>query len=118
MQAFFDGEITRHLSQLTEDIRTLQTENQYLRKKLHDYKQEEEIKERDEIISNLHKHSLLIFTMSEKQLRDTFVQKHYEKCENAGNYIYNLIGTGIGTVVNIECPVCHEKEDITDYSVW
>ena len=67
------------------------------------------------MISNQRKHSLLIFTKSEKQQRDIFVQKHYEKCKNAGNYIYNLIGIGIGTIVNIECPVCHEKVDITDY---
>lgn len=118
MQAFFDGEINHHLSQLTEDIKTIQVENQYLRKKLHDYKQEEEIKERDEMISNLRKHSLLIFTKSEKEQRDIFVQGHYKKCKNAGNYIYNIIGTGIGTIVNIECPVCHEKVDITDYSAW
>ena len=65
--------------------------------------------------------------LSDKELErlENFRERHYKKCaeplhsKNVGNtYIYDLIGTGIGTIIKVTCPLCGESEDITDTSSW
>ena len=61
---------------------------------------------------------------SEKELNDyTIFQCEHLACRNTkatGGMmpIIQQIGTGIGVCTYLECPVCHEKKDITDTSVW
>lgn len=62
---------------------------------------------------------------SEKELKafNAFVKKH-TKCRlkhkiNGGKMPYVIpYGTGIGQCVTVVCPVCGEKKEITDTSVW
>ena len=67
--------------------------------------------------------SLAIFSDLEMERYEKFYQKHF-KLHNEGRYkkdpgiTFHMIGTGIGTCYTVECPVCHEKEDITDVSSW
>lgn len=38
---------------------------------------------------------------------------------NGGRAPYLIpIGTGMGTILNVVCPICGESKDITDTSVW
>ena len=67
--------------------------------------------------------SLAIFSDLEMERYEKFYQKHF-KLHNDGRYkkdpgiTFHMIGTGIGTCYTVECPICHEKEDITDVSSW
>ena len=62
---------------------------------------------------------------SEKELKafNAFSKKH-EKCRakfraDNGRAPYIIpYGTGLGTCVTAVCPVCGEKKEITDISVW
>ena len=67
--------------------------------------------------------SLAIFSDLEMERYEKFYQKHF-KLHNNGRYkkdpgiTFHMIGTGVGMCYTIECPICHEKEDITDVSSW
>lgn len=68
-------------------------------------------------------HSLAIFSDLEQERYHAFINKHYQ-LHNNGKYKKNdgitihITGNGIGTCYTLECPVCHETEDITDVSSW
>ena len=47
-----------------------------------------------------------------------FREKHYQLHKKDNGFISHIFGTGIGTCYAVECPICHEKEDITDTSSW
>ena len=67
--------------------------------------------------------SLAIFSDLEMERYEKFYQNHF-KLHNNGRYkkdpgiTVHMVGTGIGTCYTLECPVCHETEDITDVSSW
>lgn len=108
------------LSRLQEKFDSLEKENRSLRKQLASYNQAKEIKEREETINNLRARALHI--MSDKEWEDysEFHEKHYKVsgCKNPNHYIFDLTGTAIGTAIEVTCPVCGEKKDITDYKSW
>lgn len=58
----------------------------------------------------------------EKERAEQFNEKHrhkdVEKGAIGGHISYEFRPTGVGTSINIECGICGEKEDITDYSCW
>jgi len=60
--------------------------------------------------------------MSDKEWKDysEFREKHYRVsgCKNANHYLFDLIGTGIGTAITAICPICGEAKDITDFNSW
>lgn len=68
-------------------------------------------------------HSLAIFSDLEQERYHAFINKHYQ-LHNDGKYkkdpgiTIHMVGTGIGTCYTLECPVCHETEDITDVASW
>lgn len=80
---------------------------------------EAEIEELEAQLNN----SLAIFSDLEMERYEKFYQKHF-KLHNNGRYkkdpgiTFHMIGTGVGMCYTIECPICHEKEDITDVSSW
>lgn len=45
-------------------------------------------------------------------------RRTYNQSYNGSRFIYDLQGTGIGTVVKIKCPICGAEEDITDIESW
>lgn len=36
----------------------------------------------------------------------------------SGTISFTFTPTGVGTCVEVECNICHKKEDITDISSW
>lgn len=68
-------------------------------------------------------HSLAIFSDLEQERYRTFINKHYQLHNNSkykknDGITIHMVGTGLGTCYTLECPVCHETEDITDVSSW
>ena len=68
-------------------------------------------------------HSLGILSDLEWERYRAFTRKHYQ-LHNNGKYkkddgiTIHMVGTGVGTCYTLECPVCHETEDITDVASW
>jgi hypothetical protein len=68
-------------------------------------------------------HSLAIFSDLEQERYRAFINKHYQlhnndKYKKSDGITIHMVGTGIGTCYTLECPVCHETEDITDVASW
>lgn len=89
-------------------------------KELAEYNKDEEIKERDERIRSLYKHSLVILTDKELAAAEAFVHHHWKDtgCLNPNSYSYRITGSGIGHEIIMTCPRCGQSEDITDYDAW
>ena len=59
----------------------------------------------------------------EKEAYEDFERRHMHNREtskfNSGRAPYLIpIGTGIGTILHVKCPICGEEEDITDSEAW
>ena len=62
-------------------------------------------------------------SQKEKEAYDQFEKEHmHDRCTsryNGGRAPYLIpTGTGIGTHLEVVCPICGEKKDITDTEVW
>ena len=124
MDVFVD-EFDRHVRHIRHIYENQKETIEDLRKRLREYNKDEEIVKRDQKIRDLYDHSLLQLSDVELQREEAFREKHYEKCCGNGKYkgrgntwIYTLTGTGIGTCIEIKCPLCGESEDITDTDSW
>ena len=62
--------------------------------------------------------SLCNLTDKEDERINKFRNKHYKKCGNGNKYLYELTGTGIGTIIKITCPICGKQKDVTDSDSW
>lgn len=58
------------------------------------------------------------FRMNEAEIKklNKFKKKHHEHCRSALTTMFTE--TGIGCKVEVYCPACKKKKDISDYSVW
>lgn len=59
-------------------------------------------------------------SQKEKEAYDQFEKEHMHISRYHGGRVPYLIptGTGIGTHLEVVCPICGEKKDITDTGVW
>lgn len=96
-----------------------------LQEKLDGWNKDAEIQKYKDRAENISRHSLISLSDKELESEKAFRKKHYESCARplhskaAGNtYIYEITGTGIGTIITVKCPICGESEDITDISSW
>lgn len=102
----------------------LENDNKRLRQKINSFDEKEKIKSIKREIEDIKRRSLCIFSNKELVAEQKFIATHYQKhnCidnKNTGNsWIYKLTSTGIGTVIEIQCPICGESENITDYDNW
>ena len=111
------------IEQYSEKIKRLEEENKVLLEDAKKVADEELRKENAELKKRLEL-SYGQFS-SEKELKafNAFVKKHTNcmtKHKGDGGKVPYVIpyGTGIGTCVTVVCPVCGEKKEITDSSVW
>lgn len=111
-------DIDEHFKAIRGYITGLQSSNNRLRETLDKYNMAHEIQEKDAEIDRIRRNSLVVMTDLEREKQQEFMRHHYKKCKNAGRYLYELCGTGIGTAIKIKCPVCGTEEDITDYGTW
>ena len=103
---------------LKNAVNQLKADNKSLHIRLQEYNKDEEIQKLEQEIRNLCNRSLLFFSEKEYQEWRKFLEHHSSHCGTQGHCIYDLCGTGIGTVIKLKCPICGEEVDITDYDCW
>lgn len=111
-------EMTGLLKLVQAEYDRASNEAEYFRKKCEEFRRDEEIQRLENEIKRLERLSLHVLSDKEREDEQKFRHKHYISCNNGNSYEYELVGTGIGTVIAIRCPVCDEREDITDTSCW
>lgn len=108
------------LSNLQECFWELQQENTQLRAaaaKTKDEVRKDFEKEIDMLNKRLSCAWMVLSPVEDERLRQ-FRDKHYQLHKKDNGFIAHIFGTGVGTCYKIECPICHEAEDITDVSDW
>lgn len=121
--------VTNYLHNIDKDIQSIQDkfqslvgENIQLRNEIENYSKDVEIVELNNQIADLRKKSLLIMTDNECDELHAFRARHYEMHKltrhSSDTYIYELTGTGVGTLIKVKCPICNEEKDITDVGCW
>lgn len=126
--------ICRNIKEMAKDfqdkIKMLEKENAKLKS---DKKYKELEKENKELQKQFWNNSLCALSDTQAQKIKDFKNKHYNKCAKADNeklmkqgicpatgfskgntYIYEIIGTSIGEIIKIKCPICGEELDITE----
>lgn len=117
IEPIFLRQFDQHLSALRAEHERLLEDNQRLRKQLHDWNEEEALDELVKELVDARRRSLTQLTDAEIDAADSFRSEHYEKCHKY-QFGYFMDNTGIGRVLEIQCCVCGEKKDITDYEAW
>lgn len=95
-----------------------------LSKELQEFNEEERIRKKNEELTDLRRRSLHILSDKERQALDAFQHEHYERHKDShprtsgSSFTYKITGVGIGTIIEVTCPICGESQDITDTSSW
>lgn len=125
--AFNDPEknIQQSLNSIKQAVNYLVRDNKALRATLNKYNKDVEIKAKDveikakdDEIRSIQQRSISVLSPVEYERDKEFRERHYQICKNGSHFIYDLQGTGIGTVVKIKCPICGIEKDITDAESW
>lgn len=104
--------------EMVDYVNFCQEEKERYRAQLAEYNKDEEIQKLKSRIEKMSANSLMIMSDKEAAADKAFREAHYKKCKNGNSYQYTLTGTGIGVCIEITCPVCKKKKDITDTSSW
>lgn len=114
--------IDKDIQSIQDKFQSLVGENIHLRNEIANYSKDVAIVELNNQIADLHKKSLLVLTDSEREELRAFKARHYEMHKltrhSSDTYIYELTGTGVGTLIKVKCPICNEEKDITDMGCW
>lgn len=118
--AFNDPEknIQQSLNSIKQAVNYLVRDNKALRATLNRYDKEAGIKAKKDEIRSIQQRAITVLSPKEYERDKAFRDRHYQLCKNGSRFIYDLQGTGIGTVVKIKCPICGAEEDITDIESW
>lgn len=113
--------IDQELDKIKEYIDILEKDKQSyiddLRKLREEYDKDEEVKQLKEKVEFLESNSLYILSENQKKQIKEFSQKHYDKCHEIYEYI-TVMPTEIGIAIGIECSICGEKLNLTNYDEW
>lgn len=118
-------EFDEKLDEIRYSYRKLKNKYNQLSNQLKDWNKDQEIQQAQREAKYVSDHSLLILSDKELKSINEFRERHYKECalpyhnKTKGNtYIYTLTGTGIGTIIEITCPICGATLDVTDISSW
>jgi len=112
------------IQQVTESYEETKNQLDYWKQKYKEYDRDDNVSSLKEQIDDIRSRSLLIFSKKESERDKAFRRAHYDmhECDKnkaTGNtYVYTLTGAGIGTIINITCPICGQSKDITDIESW
>lgn len=116
------GDPEKNIQQSVETIKKsvdyLVRDNKALRATINRYDKESGIKAKEDEIREIHQRAITVLSPKEYERDKAFRDRHYQICKNGSRFIYDLQGTGIGTIVKVKCPVCGIEEDITDIDSW
>ena len=130
MEFTFDGEgnlisfgdpekkINENLNAIRCYVAYLVHENETLRATINKYDKDAGIKAKEDEIRSIQQRAITVLSPKEYKRDKAFRDRHYQLCKNGSRFIYDLQGTGIGTVVKIKCPICGAEEDMTDIESW
>ena len=110
--------IQQSLNSIKQSVGYLVRDNKALRSTLSKYNKDAGIKAKEDEIRSIHQRAITVLSPKEYEQDKAFREQHYQSCKNGSRFIYDLQGTGIGTIVKIKCPVCDAEEDITDMDSW
>lgn len=110
--------IQRSLDSIKQSANYLLRDNKALRSTLNRYDKEAGIKAKEDEIQSIQQRAITVLSPLEYERCKAFREHHYQTCKNGSRFIYDLQGTGIGTITKIRCPVCGIEEDITDVDCW
>jgi predicted RNase H-like nuclease (RuvC/YqgF family) len=106
------------LSRLQNMFDSVREENSNLYKKIAEFSKDKAIQEWQTKYAHARSHSLHELSEKELDLYTNFRVQHYKSCHNGSTFTITLSGTGIGEVIEVACPVCGRKQDITDTESW
>ena len=106
------------LAKIKESADYLVQRNRELNEQLSQYDEKAGIEAKEDEIRSIFRRSISVLSPVEHERDKAFREKHYQQCKNGGHFIYDIQGTGIGTIVKVKCPVCGTEEDITDLDSW
>lgn len=110
--------IQQSLNSIKQAVNYLVRDNKALRATLNKYNKDVEIKAKEDKIRSIYQRAVAVLSPVEHERCKAFREHHYQFCKNGGRFIYDLQGTGIGTIVKIKCPICGIEKDITDAESW
>lgn len=113
--------IDQHLDGIKREYENVQAQLRYLRHQNETFNAQDEVRKANERADRIQRMSLYVFSDDEMASAKAFRDKHYKSCQHgrmSTTFEYVLTGTGIGTAIQIRCPVCGQAENITDYSNW
>lgn len=110
--------IESSIVKIKESVDYLVKRNQELQKELNEYDKVAGIKAKEDEIRSIRQRAITVLSLKEYERDKAFRDRHYQLCKNGSRFIYDIQGTGIGTVVKIKCPICGVEEDITDIESW
>ena len=116
----YEAMLQNHLDGVIIGIKQLKEENARLRATIR--ADEHEIRKEFEAELDYYKEAfnrswMTLSPLEDERLRN-FRDRHYQLHKKDNGFISHIFGTGIGTCYTIECPICNEKEDITDTGNW
>ena len=118
ISSFLFKDFDKLLEEIRQEYNRVKAQNADLRKQLAEWNKDEEIQKANELAVFYRGHSLHELSDKEANRISEFRKVHYASCKNAGTYIFELAGTGIGEAISIKCPVCGKEENVTDYDNW
>lgn len=116
-----ESRINQYLEGIKKEYETAQSQIEYLRHQVETFNAQDEVKKANKRADRIASMSLHVLSDDEMASAKLFRDKHYKSCQSgkmSTTFEYILTGTGIGTAIEIRCPVCGHTENITDYSNW
>lgn len=124
MPMMLSADIIRARDNMNLAIDQLMKENERLKQESRKTRDEirQEFQNDIELYNEELNHAPVIFSNKEDTSYRVFRERHYKSCGHNNKHdigiTIHLVGTGVGSIITLECPVCHETEDITDVSSW
>ena len=114
---FFTRDFHKHIDAISDEYNRVREENASLRKRMREWRKDDEIQKLEKEIKDVRIHSLKVLTDVELDELNKFRNQHLERCRQY-KFGYFVTGTGIGEGIDIQCMVCGDKKDITDFGAW
>lgn len=109
------SELLFRIQKMYDDINE---DNSELRKTIAEFNQEEEVQKWQAKCAHLSSHSLHNLSEKELQAYRSFRERHFGSCHNCDTFLVKLSGTGVGEMIEVICPICGDRKDITDIESW
>lgn len=114
---FFTHDFQKHIEAISDEYDRVREENASLRQRMQEWRKDDEIQKLEHEIAEVRRHSIHVVTDVELDEINKFRNQHLKSCKKY-KFGFFLTGTGLGTGIDIQCMVCGEKKDVTDFGAW